>query len=304
MGNFGYIAPLLAPERHPLWKRLAALFPGHFPPARPKTMGAITGSLFEWPVRGYGFRGPGLPMPAWDEARIFLFWDRFWRELQRREVTVVGLGQGTPQPPPRVMGLPGFPGTSDGKALELLLFYLNFPRILDHYEITPPQATATVIWEEGNLGLACARLIGPKLRFLNLVHPNFKVLEHAGEIIGAETGLAPRTFTEIPENYRKLGIIIGCGRLTNYQAGGSFKGQPRYHLFGPAAAVDGASFGLSVTMENRREVGRLDPALGEAVLRACFGLEDGYWCGPLLPLERVLELERAYKNLSGNWDSK
>ncbi|HEX3047936.1 MAG TPA: hypothetical protein VHY08_24505 [Bacillota bacterium] len=173
-----------------------------------------------------------------------------------------------------------------------------FYRILGHYEITPPKATATVIWEEGNLGLTCARLIGQELRFLTLVHPNLKVLEQAAEVIRAETGLAPRMFTEVPKDYHEWGIIIQCGRFLNEGAPDGWKRIPRYHLFGGTTTLGGANLDLTVSMDNRPAEGPMVPALGEAVFRACFELEKGVWCGPQLPLGRVMELERVYREVN------
>jgi hypothetical protein len=281
MSNFGFISPLFLPERQPAWKCLTTLFPGwiHFYPAKPKAIGVITGSLFEKSVRGYGFRAPSLPAPAWNESRTAIFWNRFCQELQRREVAVLGLDQETPQPPTDLIDLPDFPGISDGKALELFLFNLNFHRILDLYEITPLKATATIIWEEGNQGLTCARLIGRELRFLTLVHPKLKVLEQAAEVISAETGLAPRTFTEIPANYRELGIVIHCGRTMNYPVPGGCQQRPRYHLFGAFPGLFGANLGLSVSMGNWQGDEMLYPALGEAVFRACGMVRSCRWSG-------------------------
>ncbi|HEX3047935.1 MAG TPA: hypothetical protein VHY08_24500 [Bacillota bacterium] len=128
MSNFGFVSPLLAPGRHPAWKSLMALFPGwaNFFPVHTKAVGAITGSLFDMPVRGYGFSTPEIQTPAWSESRLALFWDRFSKELRQREITVVGMDGGTPQPPSQIIDASDFPGVSDGKALELFLFNQNF----------------------------------------------------------------------------------------------------------------------------------------------------------------------------------
>jgi hypothetical protein len=298
VGNFGFISPLL--KEIPGFR---SMFSGYFPEKwryfrGPLKVGEISGSLPGEKLRGWGWKVPENPARVWEGKRLADLWQRFFVELAEKEIKVIGLDAGrTFCPPGLFRSQPDVPGVSDGKALELLFFMNRFRSILRNYEITPQKAKALVIWEEGNLGVTCARAIAREVRFLTLVSPNARILEIAAEIILSETGVSPQVFVDLPSDYRGAKIVVKCGRVAKYQLPRVTRRVIWCELFQSFPSLSSMNFALPVTAAN--QVGKLPlyPALAEVILRSGFGLQSGFWHGSDLPLERVVKLAVVFKEL-------
>jgi hypothetical protein len=298
VGNFGFISPLLK-EIPNFWSVLPKYLPEkwrYF--LGPLKVGEITGLLSGEKLRGWGWKVPENPGRVWEGRRLTDLWERFSMELAEKEIKVIGLDAGrTFCPPGFFRSHPNAPGVSDGKALELLFFMSRFRSILRNYEIAPSKAKVLVMWEEGNLGVTCARAIAREVRFLTLVSPNARILEIAAEVILSETGISPQVFVEPPSDYRGAKIVIKCGKVTKYQLPRNTRRIIRCELFQSYPSLSSMNFALPVTAAN--QVGKLPlyPALAEVILRSGFGLQSGFWHGSDLPLERVLKLAVVFKEL-------
>jgi hypothetical protein len=264
----------------------------------PFRTGSITATLFQRQVQGWGWKLPYKPVQIWDDQYRLSLWKNLLRELERKMIKVVGLDVGSSfHPPLKLVSEPSFPGVSDGKAIELLFFINRFRRLLQNYGITPGRAKALIIWEEGNLGLACARLVAREIRFLTLIAPNPRLLERGADLIMAETGVLPQIHTNLPIDYQGAKIVIKCGRLTRYHLNRGPRRVIFCELFPYRPNI--ANINLGLPLDILAEAGQLPiyPALGEAILRSCFEINVGYWYGPELPLERVVKLAVLFKEL-------
>jgi hypothetical protein len=262
----------------------------------PLKLGEIVGSLPETDIAGLGWQLPASDQ-IWDNSKIFLLWQRFLQQLEQQEIRIMGLEPGIFTPPPALRNQTYFPGVSDGKALELLLFINRFRSILRNYEITPQKAKATVVWEEGNLGVTCARLIAREVRFLDLVSPNARSLERAAELVFAETGISSQIYLTLPECFHGTRIVIKCGRLTQLQLVRSSKRVIWCELFQKCPSLSTMNADLPIAVRSKFGGLPLYPALGETILRSGFDLLYGFWYGNELPLERVLKLAVCFREL-------
>lgn len=298
MGNFGFVSPLLKETTKP-WDLFLKFLPERWCYCRgPLKTGEITGFLPEERVQGWGWKVPAVPQTFWKGEELTGHWRRFLDELNSKDIKVIGLDPGTSFfPPAGVCKRPDFPGVSDGKALELLFFIDRFRGILKSYEIPPQKARVLIIWEEGNLGITCARVIAREVRFLTLVSPNIRSLEIASDLILAETGLSPKIMVELPVDDQGAKIIIKCGRLSQYHFPRNSRRTVCCQLFQSFPSLTSINFPSPVTAISKAGRLPLYPALGEAILRLGFNLNSGFWHGPELPLERVVKLAFLYKEL-------
>lgn len=296
MNNFGFISPLLSMDSS--WDFLTGILPDKWRFRRgPLSTGPITGYLSGEKLEGFGWKAPGSTRELWDEARVVKWWQRMVIDLNRRKIGIIGLDTNiTFNPPFRIINQSCFPGVSDGKALELLLFINYFRGVLRNYGISSQKAKAMVIWEEGNLGLVCARLIAREVRFLSLVHPNARFLERATDLIIAETGISPRIYTTPPPEVYRDKIIIKCGRFTRYRIDRHSRRVIWCEIFQKNPSLCSLNSDLPITVMDTRHRLPLYPALGETILRSFFNL-PGFWYGPELQLERIIKLAGIFKEL-------
>jgi hypothetical protein len=295
MERFGFISPLL--PKSSSWDFWSGLLPDKWRYRwGPLPTGPITGYLSGEKMEGFGWKAPGAAPEFWNEAGINKFWQRLVTDSIQKEIKIFGLDAGIEfHPPPNLLGQKPFPGVSDGKALELLLFLNYFRGILRNYGIAPQKAKAMVIWEEGNLGLACARLIAREIRFLTLVYPNARFLERAAGLITAETGVSPRIYTTPPE-IRHDKIIIQCGRFSRYHRARNSKQAIWCAIFQNNPSLFSLNTDLPIKAMNIHHPIPLYPALGETMLRSFFNL-PGFWYGSELQLERIIKLASIFKEL-------
>lgn len=298
MSYFGFLSPLLI-ESNSSWRRILRIVPERWRFYRgPLRTGEIIGTLFQRQVQGWGWKLPYKPVLIWDEEDRFNLWRLLLSELESRDVKVVGLEAGSSfHPPLKLLTQPSFPGISDGKALELLFFINRFRRLLQNYDIAPGRAKALIVWEEGNLGLSCARLIAREVRFLTLVSPNARLLERAADIIMAETGTSPQIYSNLPPDYKGAKVVIKCGRLTKYQITRGLHNIICCDLFPYRPNITNINLGLPLDVIAKTGQLPLYPALGEVILRSCFEINMGIWYGSELPLERVFKLAILFKEL-------
>lgn len=298
MSYFGFLSPLLI-DSTSSWQRVLRIIPERWRFYKgPLRIGAITGTVFQRQVQGWGWRLPCKPILIWDEEERFNLWRLLLDELESRRIKVVGLEVGSSfHPPLKLLTQPSFPGISDGKALELLFFINRFRRLLQNYGIAPSRAKALIVWEEGNLGLSCARLIAREVRFLTLVSPNLRLLERAADIIMAETGIAPQIYSDLPPDYKGAKVVIKCGRLTKYQLTRGSRKVICCDLFPYRPNITNINLGLPLDVISKTGQLPLYPALGEVILRSCFEINMGLWYGSELPLERVFKLAILFKEL-------
>lgn len=294
MGNFGFASAMLNTRRR--WEKFLPEKWLYF--SGPVNIGRITGSLPGGDVQGVGWKLPWHPRQIWSNYRSVRVWQNFLLELGKYGIRVLGLDAAASFTPPVPLrnGSP-FPGISDGKALELLLFINRFRGILRNYEIPPLKAKATIIWEEGNLGVTCARLIAREVRFLSLVSPNERSLERAAELIFSETGIASQTYQALPEDLRSSRIIIKCGMLSQLKLVRNSKRVIWCEIFQKSPSLTSFNTDLPLAVKSKYGGLPLYPALGEAILRSRFNLMDGFWYGSELPLERVIRLALCLREL-------
>ena len=298
MSYFGFLSPLLS-ESTSSWRRVIRILPERWRFYKgPLRVGELTGNLFQRQVKGWGWKLPCKPPLIWDEEEQLNLWRLLLNELGNREVKVVGLEVGSSFPPPlKLLRQPSFPGISDGKALELLFFINRFRKLLHNDGIAPGRTKVLIVWEEGNLGLSCARLIARWIRFLTLVSPNIRLLERAADIIMAETGIAPQAYSDLPPDYKGAKIVIKCGRLTKFQLNKCSRGIIYCGLFPHRPNITNINLGLPFDVIAKTGQLPLYPALAEVILRSCFEMNMGLWYGPELPLERVFKLAILFKEL-------
>jgi hypothetical protein len=296
MTKFGFASSLL---KIPAWTHWGQILPEKWLYWRgPLKIGEIVGSLPQGDIQGLGWQLPENSNQIWGNPKIFRLWQRFLLDLHEQEIGIIGLDPGTSfSPPVALRNQASFPGISDGKALELLLFINRFRSILRNYEITPQKAKAMVVWEEGNLGVTCARLVAREVRFLNLVSPNERSLERAAEIVFAETGISPQIYITPPEDFRGAKIVIKCGSLSKIQLVRNSKRIIWCELFQKCPSLSSINVDLPVTVRDKFGDMPLYPALGEAILRSRFDLIYGFWYGSELPLERVIKLALCFREL-------
>jgi len=298
MNNFGFISSLLPVESS--WDFFADILPEKWRyRGGPLLTGTLTGYLEGEKLEGFGWKVPEDTAGLWNESRLIKLWRRLTVELTRKEIGIIGLDSATTFDPPfKIINQQYFPDISDGKALELLLFLNYFRNVLRNYRISPQKAKVAIIWEEGNLGLTCARLIAREIRFLSLVNPNIRFLERAADLIIAETGISPKLYTEPPE-FNKEKIVVKCGKLTRLCITRHSKQVIWCEIFQKKPSLSCLNINLPITVTNRRHRIPLYPALGEAILRSFFNL-PGFWYGSDLQLERIVKLADLFKELRIN----
>jgi len=282
MGNFGLVTPDLPAAA--CWKRWPWIPQGWRYREGFAFAGRLSGYLGDQPVEGWGWAVPRIQARA-----AHRLWETLEREWAVRPVSVVGV-EGLPVDRFKV---PAQVGLSDGKALELLVFTGQFRNILRHYGINPQTAEITVMWEEGNLGLACSRLIAQHLRFLRLIHPDAGRLDHAAAVIMAETGISPKVQQVPPEQGRHIAMVIRCGTMKRYRAWNCPPNTLDWELFAGQSdwfrRLTGEGFftvwGPSVSLPT-------SPVLGEVLIRAVAGWSLGHWVGCQLRLERIVQMKQ------------
>jgi hypothetical protein len=295
MNHFGFISPLLSRESS--WDFLTGIIPEKWRYRRgPLSAGPITGYLSGEKLEGFGWKAPGSGSRLWSEMEVIRLWQRMTTDFTHKGIGIIGLDSNASLTlPVKLANQRCFPGISDGKALELLLFLNYFRGILRNYGVSSQKAKAMVIWEEGNLGLVCARLIAQEIRFLTLVHPSARLLERAADLIIAETGVSPRIYTAPPVTLKEK-IIIKCGQFVRYQLDRHSNQAIWCEIFQKNPSLCSLNSDLPITVVNARHRLPLYPALGEAILRSFFNLQ-GFWYGPELQLERVIKLAAIFKEL-------
>lgn len=285
MYDFGYIA-VSWPET--FWRRWANRLPETWRYRQgPLFTGKLEGILCNDHRTGWGWQIPADYRRVWDEPRHYLIWQRLRDELLERRIQVIGI-----EVPEFLPSLEfNSPGTSDGKTLELIMFMYDFNRML-HQNVLSRNSEVMVIWEEGNLGLTCARLIARDVRFLTLVHPNLTVLEQAAAVVMAETGTSPKILDRLPSDFNRIALVIECGRLTTFKSGMDANETRVIKLF---QKVPGWHPVFSISIIGC--AGRLDdsPALAEALVRTAGGTDTECWCGSIVLLERVRRLAGLLK---------
>jgi hypothetical protein len=298
MGNFGFVSPLL--EMHAPWYQLRNLLPEKWCFLHgPLKTGNITGFLPKENVQGWGWRIPADLTGFWGEQKFLNLWKKFSLELHERGIKVIGLdSKNSSYITNQLLKQSDFLDISDGKAFELLLFISYFRSIFRNHGISAQKAKAMIVWEEGNLGITCARLIAREVRFLTLINPNPRLLERAACLIVSETGVSPLLFTAPPEEIKTARIVIICGRLNKYTLMRGSRRTIWCELFQKPPSLAALNTEFPITALNK--IGRIPlyPALGEAILRAYFDLNSGFWFGSELPLDRVLRLSQLFKELN------
>jgi hypothetical protein len=296
MVKFGFASSLL---KISVWNHLRCVLPEKFFYWRgPLKFGQLIGSLPQGKIQGIGWQLPENCNQIWSSAKIYKFWHNLLIDINSHDIRIIGLDDASAFiPPVSLRNQTHFPGVSDGKALELLIFINRFRGILRSYDIAPQKAKAMVIWEEGNLGVTCARLIAREVRFLTLVSPNERSLERAAELIFSETGISSQTFLTLPEDFRGSKIIIKCGNLFKLQLARNSKRLIWYDLFQKRPSLSSINVDLPITASGKYGDLPLYPALGEAILRSHFDLMYGFWHGSELPLERVTKLAACLREL-------
>jgi hypothetical protein len=295
---FGFLSAKLAPEAQ--WRQWIQWLPERFRYlSGPASAGKVRGVLPQHnEVQGWGWNVPENLDLMGRRRQMARWWQRLWVEVYAKQIKIIGIDSKLPLPPPvKLRNRPYFPGISDGKALELLLFVEHFRTILRSYEIPAPRAKTLIVWEEGNLGLTCARLLAPEIRFLTLVHPNLKLLERAAELIMAESGLSPQLTTTLPPDYKGAKIVIKCGPVTAFPVRRESRRVIWCEIFQKYPQLSLINRDLPVSVWHQSQKIPLYPVLGEAILRAGYKYESEFWYGSQLPLERVIKLARIFNEL-------
>ncbi len=296
MSNFGLVSQLLAAKKRSLWRQWVPDKWRYW--HGPRFSGEIVGILPDQAVQGWAWQIPEGSAEVWDAPKTTKLWERLTEEIAERKVKVIGLDPGTEfVPPESVLGTPGFPGVSDGKTLELLLFIKRFRRLIRNYDITPQKAKAMILWEEGNLGVACARLLARELRFLVLVSPNTRLLERTGELVAYETGISPQIYTTPPADFKGAKIVVKCGPTPNLKLPRCANRVIRCELFQTYPSLNSINVEHTITVKHRNALVPVYPALGEAILRSYFEMNLGFWYGADLPLERVFKLAMLLREI-------
>ncbi|HEY8462813.1 MAG TPA: hypothetical protein VIM29_02090 [Bacillota bacterium] len=297
MVHFGFISAMIEPEAE--WLKRLNWFPLRLKYFNgPLKAGEVTGVLPREKVRGWAWNVPENQELVWSSRQRNRLWQRLWDEVYQKQIKVVGLDPGIPLlPPAKLKNQPYFPGISDGKALELLLFIDRFRSLLRSYEIPAQRVKVLIVWEEGNLGLTCARLIAPEVRFMTLVCPNAKLLEQAAETVLAESGVAPQTTQNWPADYKGARIIIKCGKIKTFPLRRDSRRLIWCELFQQYPQLALINLKLPVSARQKSRHIPVYPVLGEVILRAGYHYDSEFWYGSQLPLERVIKLGRIFNDL-------
>lgn len=296
MVNFGFISAKLEPEARWLqWVKWLPLRMKYF--NGPLKAGEVIGILPHEKIRGWGWNVPEYREHIWSGVEWMRLWQRLWAEVYEKQIKVIGVDPWIVLPPAHLKNQPYFPGISDGKALEMLLFMERFRTLLRNYEIPAQRAKVLIAWEEGNLGLTCARLIAQEVRFITLVCPNPKLLERAVELILAETGVSPQTAEEWPADYKGAKIIIKCGKFKTYSPKRESRRVIWCELFQQYPQLALINLKLPVSAWCQSQQLPVYPVLGEVILRAGYNYDTEFWYGSQLPLERVIKLGRIFNDL-------
>lgn len=297
MVRFGFISTKVQPEAH--WLKRAKWLPANLKYFHgPLKAGEVVGVLPQKQIPGWAWNVPECPEAVWGGGKLSRVWQRLWLDIYHKEIKVIGLDPWIALPPPAKLSSQSyFPGISDGKALEMLLFVERFRSILRSYEIAAQRAKVLIVWEEGNLGLTCARLVAPEIRFLTLVCPNLKMLERAADLVMAETGVSPQIFQDCPADYKGARIVIKCGQFKTYTLRRESRRIIWCELFQqyPQLTLMNAKIPL-VARCNSQKI-PVYPVLGEVILRAGYNCDSEFWYGSQLPLERVIKLGRIFHDL-------
>lgn len=290
--NFGFLSPHLKDQS---WHQMTRFLPDAWRFWRgPRVVGEILGQFADLQtISGIGWQMPIAAENFWRKDKQDQIWGRFLQELQREEVKVLGIDSAN-FPAKNFLG---FPGLSDGKVLELLIFINRLPIILRSYGITPSKAKVTIIWEEGNLGLICARLIAEQVRFLTLINPSIVLLERAAGQVIAESGISPQLSTELSNGLRNARLVIICGELLKYAEVFERPRLIRCKILGHHPSLITMNYRLPLSIKHAQESLPFYPALTEALLRTAFKLEHGTWLGNELTVERVLKMGLIFREL-------
>lgn len=291
MSDFGFISPGLEPCSW--WNRWNRWLPEKWRYLRgPLAAGELSGSYGSIQQRGWGWKAPEKMELLWESPSAPRIWQRLGRECLARGIKVVGLPRVPTITPPVSLE---WPKLSDGNSLELCLFMRRFQRTFPQARLAAPDFEVVIIWEEGNLGLICARLLGRVVRFLTLVHPKLRVLEDAAALLMAETGVAARIRVEPPGDWTGFKIIIHCGRFIQYLPI-RLKGQIYYGLF-QGGVSSGANLGLPLRVQGRFASVGGNVAMGEAFLRAVAELDAEHWYGATMRLEWAVQIGSLLEKL-------
>lgn len=287
MGNFGYFSPSLFPGT--VWKSWRNWLPEKWRYRKgPVFAGRLDGQFGEVFLQGWGWQIPDNSLRVWNESLNDQIWQRMRDELVDREIKVIGVDDNHSQ-----AQIPCFttPGVSDGKTLELVMFMLDFLNMLHRKRLTR-NSEILIVWEDGNLGLTCSRLIAREIRFLTLVHPSLATLEQAAAVIMAETGISSKIFNKLPANLGKIPVVIQCGRLKNIEWPANTRPKLWVKLF-----QNNSQWGSVLPVSVSGSRGKLpeNPVLAETLIRAAGGMEADFWFGSTLVLERFIMLARWLK---------
>jgi hypothetical protein len=295
---FGFLSTKLAPEAQ--WRQWVNWLPERFRYfSGPVPAGKVRGVLPQQnEVQGWAWNAPENSDLVWNRHQLARWWQRLWVEVYAKQIKIIGIDSDLPLPPPIKLGnRPYFPGISDGKALELLLFVERFRGILRSYEISAQRAKALIVWEEGNLGITCARLIASEVRFLTLVHPNLKLLERAADLIMAESGISPQITETLPPDFKGAKIVIKCGKVTAFPLQRDSRRLIWCEIFQKYPQLSLFNLDLPLSVWHKSQKIPLYPVLGEVILRAGYNYDSEFWYGAQLPLERVIKLARIFNEL-------
>lgn len=287
MGNFGLVSSYLPAAAY--WKRWQWIPEGWRYRQDFAFAGKLSGYLGHVPVEGWGWS-----LARGQRTGYSLLWKALEREWTAKEVDVVGVdGLSSGE-----MTFPSGVGFSDGKSLELLLFAQQFKRILRHCQVNPQTAEIGIIWEEGNLGLVCARLIAQHIRFLRLIHPDAGRLDHAAAVLLAETGISPKIQQVPPDKEQRISMIIQCGLLNHYRSWSGSEFSSYWELFTGRLDLFQRLMGDGFfTVWGPLASLPASPVLGEVLIRAIAGWSSEQWVGTELRFERILLMKEYLDQL-------
>jgi len=298
MDSFGYFATMLPPRS--VWGRITGWLPEKTQYRRgPVRAGEIFGTIAGETVRGWGWRLPQNPRLVWEFKLYPEVGERLIKTFRQLGVKIIGIEYWR-QVTPLVQWVrqSASPGISDGKALELLFFLSRFRNILHNYEISAQKAKTVIVWEEGNLGMVCARLIAAEVRFMTLINPYPRILEQAAAVIMAESGVAPRILNRLPADPKGgFQILIKCGNLSRFKLAQIPGKTLKYELFQDTPSLAALNIKLPLEVATKNRMIPVYPALAETIIRTGAGLHQGCWFGPDLALERVLKLAKILNGL-------
>ncbi len=295
MKKFGFVSPLLE-ITSPL-KYLRQMLPAGWKHKRgPYPTGELTVLFQKEQLLGQGFQTPKPPKEI--EPKSFLnnpkAWQAFYQKNYELGIRVIGIDPaGAFLAPEAAEPAEKIPIISDGRALELLLFLQKFRNTLKIYQLNSQKTEVAILWEEGNLGAVCARLLAKELRFLTLIGPNWRSLERIANQLTGEAGITPKLFVDPLAGLKKVRIGIICGQLSSLTIPEAYRRIIWYKLFQnfPSLIAINSDLPLSVCNQKGMKI-PLYPALGEAILRTMAELDQEDWVGTNLQLERMSQLAR------------